>query len=269
MTRTVKLTKLVTIMAFCAACVSHQEGEFYDCDANRPEVSITSITDPTTCDSNNGQIVAAGTAGEEPYQFKLNTGTYQASGTFEGLGGGTYTVTIKDAKGCENSTEATLTVAGSDLAATYETEPDSECLSDNGTITIAASGTNTPFQYKLDNGSFGTDNTFADLQNGSHTITVRDALSCTITVSATVARGETGVSYQNDIKPIISANCAITGCHVSGSQSPNLSVLANVQSNASRIKTRTGNRTMPMGGSLTQTQINLIACWVDDGAKNN
>lgn len=269
MTRTVKLTQLVTLLAFTAACVSHQEGEFTDCSTNKPEISISSKTDPTSCDSNDGKIIAAGTAGEEPYQFRLNTEAYQASSTFDGLGGGTYTVTIKDAKGCETTTEAVLTIAGSNLTATSETTADTECLGNNGSVSVTASGTNSPFQYKLGTGSFGTESTFTGLKNGEYTITIKDALNCSITVTTTVARGTTGVSYANDIAPIIAGNCAISGCHVSGSQSPNFASKANVISNAARIKVRTGNRTMPMGGSLTQNQIDLIACWVDDGAKDN
>jgi len=269
MTHTVRITKLFTLLAFCAACVSHQEGEITDCDSNRPEITLSSTTNPTTCDSNDGKIVAAGTAGEEPYQFRLNDEAYQASATFEGLGGGTATVTIKDGKGCETSTQATLTIADSGLTATHETTSDSECFSDNGTLTVTAAGNNSPFQYKLGNGAFGTTSEFTGLKNGSYTVTVKDAQGCTITVTASVARGQSGLSYQNDIAPIIANNCAISGCHVAGAQKPNFSLYANVKANASAIKTRTGDRSMPQGRTLTQEQINTIACWVDDGAPQN
>ena len=269
MTHTVRISKLFTLLAFCAACVNHQEGEITDCDSNRPEITITASTNPTTCDSNDGKIVVAGTAGEEPYQFRINDGAYQAAGTFEGLGGGIYTLTIKDAKGCETSTENTLTVADSGLTATHETTSDTECFSDNGTLSVTAAGKNGPFQYQLGSGAFSTTSSFTGLKSGSYTVTVKDALGCTITVSANVTRGQSGISYNTDIAPIIKNNCAISGCHVAGAQSPNLSVFANVKSNASSIKSRTGDRSMPQGGSLTQQQISTIACWVDDGAPQN
>lgn len=270
-THTVKLTKLVTILAFCSACVSHQEGEITDCSSNPPEIALSSKSDPNTCESNNGQIVVAGSAGQEPYQYKLNTNEYQASGTFEGLGGGTYTLTVKDAKGCETSTEATLKIVASDLVATHETTADTGCTSDNGSITVAASGTNTPFQYQLGAGTFGTASTFNNLKNGSYTVTVKDAMNCTITVNATVARGESGISYKSNIEPIILANCAVSGCHVTGGRRPDLSSYTAVKAAAAGVKNRTGNRTMPIGANrtLSQEQIDMIACWVDDGAKDN
>ena len=50
---------------------------------------------------------------------------------------------------------------------------------------------------------------------------------------------------------------------------PISAIFANVQGNAGQIKTLTGNRTMPAEGSLTQAEIDMIACWVDDGAVAN
>ncbi|MCX8489943.1 MAG: 2-polyprenyl-6-methoxyphenol hydroxylase, partial [Cyclobacteriaceae bacterium] len=73
----------------------------------------------------------------------------------------------------------------------------------------------------------------------------------------------------SQIKPIIDTNCAISGCHVSGGIRTDLSQLSVIQSSASSIKTRTGNKSMPIGRTLTQAQIDQIACWVDDGALNN
>jgi hypothetical protein len=65
-------------------------------------------------------------------------------------------------------------------------------------------------------------------------------------------------------------SCAISGCHDgSVSSLPNFSNLSVIQANASMIKSRTQSGNMPKTGSLTQNQIDLIACWVDDGALDN
>lgn len=80
------------------------------------------------------------------------------------------------------------------------------------------------------------------------------------------------VSFSNDIMPLISANCAISGCHIGGQQLPTLENYDQITQNAQAIKTNTGNGTMPPAGSgksLTLEQINLIACWVDSGSPNN
>jgi uncharacterized membrane protein len=75
-------------------------------------------------------------------------------------------------------------------------------------------------------------------------------------------------SFANDIFPIISTNCAVSGCH-KGTGLPDFTALKNIQANAAAIKAQTGSRNMPIGKSLTQDQINVIACWVNDGALDN
>jgi len=81
-----------------------------------------------------------------------------------------------------------------------------------------------------------------------------------------------GVSYSQTIEPIIKSNCAVSGCHINGQQGPTLETYGQISANAERILARTSNGTMPpaiSGNSLTQTQIDEIACWVNDGAMDN
>lgn len=80
------------------------------------------------------------------------------------------------------------------------------------------------------------------------------------------------VSYANDIRPILDANCQVSGCHGSDPNTPSWATYQTVSANASNIKSMTGSRTMPpasSGRSLTDEQIQKIADWVDDGAQNN
>ena len=79
----------------------------------------------------------------------------------------------------------------------------------------------------------------------------------------------TGVTWSATISTIISSSCAISGCHVPGTGRQNFLDPATVQLNAAGVKQRTGNRTMPQGGFLTDEQISQIACWVDEGASLN
>lgn len=73
-------------------------------------------------------------------------------------------------------------------------------------------------------------------------------------------------SFANDIKPIIDSNCI--SCH-NGTQFPDLRTYQGVSTNAGIVKIQVVNRTMPIGGSLTNDEIDLISCWVDNGAPNN
>ncbi|HEY8937457.1 MAG TPA: hypothetical protein VIM65_19665 [Cyclobacteriaceae bacterium] len=251
-------------------CTNHVEIDAVDCEINKPGIHLETKSDPQSCDTNDGTISVSGSGGKAPYQFRINGGTYQSSGMFNQLNGGSFIVEIKDANDCVRDTTVSLSIISSDLKATVTTEQDNECLTDNGSITVSATGSSKPFQYKIGNGSFGTDTVFSGLKHGLYNVTVKDAQGCSISISATINRGETGISWSNEVKSIIDTNCAISGCHVSGSQSPNLSSFSTLKNNANAIKSRVVSRAMPPDGrSITQEQIDKIACWVDDGAKQN
>lgn len=81
-----------------------------------------------------------------------------------------------------------------------------------------------------------------------------------------------GVSFMGDIKPIIETNCLLSGCHGDNSALPDWGDFSVFQANAQKVKTRTSNGTMPPSGSgrsLTEEQVQKIACWADNGALNN
>ncbi len=70
-------------------------------------------TNATGCNS-LGTITATGSGGTSPYQYKLDNGSYQNSGSFTGLYAGSYTTWVKDANGCTKSTVVSITDNGSD-----------------------------------------------------------------------------------------------------------------------------------------------------------
>ncbi len=73
-------------------------------------------------------------------------------------------------------------------------------------------------------------------------------------------------SFANQIKPIIDKNCI--ECH-NGNQFPDLRTYKGVSDNSVIIKQQVVSRSMPLGGSLTNEEIDLIACWIDNGSLNN
>lgn len=77
------------------------------------------------------------------------------------------------------------------------------------------------------------------------------------------------VSFTPGVENIINTNCAISGCHVTGGVSPDLTSFEKVKSRANSIKHETGSRQMPppsSGKSLSAEEIKLIACWAAQGA---
>jgi hypothetical protein len=80
------------------------------------------------------------------------------------------------------------------------------------------------------------------------------------------------VSFSSDIQPIISANCAISGCH-NGDNGTDLNWTdpAKFKDHAAEAKRRvalprTDGDHMPQVGSITSDQIKLIVCWAEQGA---
>lgn len=270
MTQKTSLLIFSLLVLCCAGCTYRTESDLVNCETSHPVVTVESKTDPTGCNTRDGSLSLAVSSGTPPFQFSLNGGDFQDANVFTQLDGGSFTIGVRDFNGCGHETTVSLVVASSDLAATTQTEQNTECTTGNGTITVNASGSNGPFQFKIGNGNFGADNIFSGLKQGLYNVTVKDAQDCSLSLSTSVGRGPTGISWSSEVKSIIASNCAISGCHVSGSQSPDLSVFANVKGNASTIKSRTASRAMPPGGrSISQTEIDKIACWVDDGAKDN
>ncbi len=262
---------IILCPTFFFSCVSDDINKI---DCSTSDLAITkSVTDATVCSPPNGSITVSATGGNPPYTFSKDGVSFVSSTEFSNLSPGTYTLTVKDANGCTKTTTADVVLPGSTLAAEAQNKvPDTECLTGNGSFTILASGGSGSYQYKIGAGTFGASNSFTALQQGSYQVTVKDAANCEFSLAVDVAKGNSSVSYQSDIKPIIEANCLKSGCHGFRNDIPDWGVLANVQAKASLIKTKTGNKSMPKDiapTGLPQNQIDLIACWVDDGALNN
>jgi len=74
------------------------------------------------------------------------------------------------------------------------------------------------------------------------------------------------VSYQNGIQSLLNTNCAISGCHVSGGQAPDLSAYASAKANAAQSASDINAGTMPFGGSpLSASDKALFKSWIDAG----
>ncbi|OQP47007.1 hypothetical protein A4H97_05680 [Niastella yeongjuensis] len=78
-------------------------------------------------------------------------------------------------------------------------------------------------------------------------------------------------SFVADVNPIIQSSCAKPDCHAAGSTNgPGaLTSYTQIKNAATQIKSAVVSRFMPEDGSLTQSQIKSISCWVDSGAPNN
>jgi hypothetical protein len=247
------------------SCSSSNEPEPLDC-ANSDLALTFSKTDLTSCTANNGSISANASGGAAPYQFALDSQPFGSNSTFSGLSTGVYQLKVKDGNNCERTQSVTVNAFGTTLAATISTT-NSGCKTSSGQIEVNASGGTGPYSYQLGSAAATSNSTFGNLAAGNYLVKVTDNTGCSTSQNVILT---TGIKYSVNVKTIIETKCAVSGCHVSGGSSTNFNNFANVQSSATEIKSRTQSGNMPKNGDkLPQAELDLIACWVDDGAQNN
>lgn len=82
--------------------------------------------------------------------------------------------------------------------------------------------------------------------------------------------GDTLVSFAGDLLPLIEAYCSISGCHDgSNGLADALTSYAEVRPVADSIIAQVARREMPIGITLTETEIAMFTRWLAQGALNN
>jgi SprB repeat len=148
-----------------------------------PTVGVTQTN--TICGANTGTITATGSGTAGPYTYNINGGAFQPGGNFTGLAAGVYTIIVKDANGCPNSTVVTIVNSNGPVFTFAQTN--ANCGSNNGLVTITASGGTAPYQYSSNNGTtYQSGNFFTGLLAGQYTFVVKDANGCTNAAIVTI-----------------------------------------------------------------------------------
>jgi SprB repeat len=143
--------------------------------------------------------------GTSPYQYSKDGTNFQGTIGFTGFVAGTYTFTVKDAKGCVKTINATITEPTL-LVATASTTQQVSCFGgNNGTIQVSGSGGTSPYQYSNNGTSYVTTNSFSGLTVGSYSYWVKDANGCVKTTTSTAVSQPTDIiiislNTKNDVK---------------------------------------------------------------------
>jgi gliding motility-associated-like protein len=151
--------------------------------------SIISQTDVTCFGASSGSITVQGSGGQVPYEYSLNGGAYQPSGTFGTLDSGTITVTIRDANLNTFDVAATISQPATPVSGSITSQTNVLCFGSNtGSVTVEGSGGVAPYRYKLGAGTYQLSGTFGSLIAGVYLITIEDANLCTFDVAVTITQ---------------------------------------------------------------------------------
>lgn len=82
------------------------------------------------------------------------------------------------------------------------------------------------------------------------------------------------ITYSKNIKPLVSARCALSGCHVTNFPFGNFTQYADLKMRIDngRVKLLVFDDTlMPPAGKvpLTTDELSILKAWIEDGAKQN
>lgn len=259
------LTSLLMAVQLLGIVSCSSENPTPDCGTGEILLEIVGVVD-VKCAS-TGSLSVSVTGGEAPYQYSLDGVSFQDNNSFDNLSQGNYTITVKDDRGCKTTIAASIGFEGGDVVGEVVSTTSTNCGGSGGAVSFAASGGDGSYQYRIDGGQFTTSETFEMLTPGAHSFAVQDGEGCSDEGSFVVL---SNTSLENDVLPIITKNCAVSGCH-ENSQSPLLNTKNAIIANANNIEDRTSAGTMPPPDrdDLSQSEIELIACWVNDGAPDN
>ncbi|WP_224485333.1 T9SS type B sorting domain-containing protein [Robertkochia aurantiaca] len=145
---------------------------------------IATPTDVTCFGGADGSVSLSATGGTAPYQYSLDNGTtYQNSPDFYNLTAGTYDAMVRDVNGCTFPLQVTVGEPDEIIVALSNT--DYTCTAD-AEITVTASGGSGTLEYSLNGGAWQTSNVFTGVQDGTHTVRVRDANATSCFVEDTI-----------------------------------------------------------------------------------
>lgn len=254
-------------MAFYWLACSDEGPGTDPCEVNPPVINAIEVSN-AGCDAGTGSLFVQASGGNGSLSYSLNENDYQTENSFSQLAAGNYTVTVRDEQNCLVRQDA-LVEAESGIALTISSVNDSGCGTAEGTVKLQAQGGEGSYTYSRDGTTFQEEDEFDKLAAGEHTFYAQDATGCEVSEQFEV---KTGISFNASVKSIIETNCAVSGCHVAGTGRANFTQFSTIQDNASTIKSHTQSGTMPPEGSghtLTDSEIQEIACWIEDGTPQN
>ena len=148
--------------------------------------TLDATTDVLCNGASDGSATVSASGGTSPYTYDIGSGA-QASGSFNGLSAGTYTVTITDDNSCTTTVGVTINEPVV-LSSSTVSVTDATCGLANGAFEVTGVDGTAPYQYSNDNGvTFQASGSYSSLTAGSYDILIQDDNGCQTTITVTVA----------------------------------------------------------------------------------
>ena len=163
--------------------------------------SASALTNVLCNGGSSGTVTISGNGGTSPYQYRLGSGSFQASGTFTSLAAGNYIFTIQDINLCESN--VTIIISEPEIMKVTYTSEDATCRDvADGKAILNISGGTEPYSALWSDGANSVQR--SDLLQGTYKVIVTDINGCS--VSADVTIGFSNLSTCLAIQEIITPN---------------------------------------------------------------
>jgi hypothetical protein len=228
-----------------------------------PTASIAS-TSADTCSGGFGAATASASGGTSPYTYTWNTSPQQTGPNATGLNAGSYTVTVQDAYGCQDTAAAVVQDAGGSTQVSLASQSPDTCGAGVGSATVSASMGTPPYTYSWNTTPAQNGATATNLSAGTYNVTAQDANGCSANLTVTVSNAQTNINGQvsNTVPDTCSAGLGSATVSPSGGQAP-YSYTWNTlpaQSGPTATGLSTGNYTVTLSdqyGCSTQVSVTI------------
>jgi gliding motility-associated-like protein len=219
-------------ISVCPAAQSTYTAQFTytQCGATTPTVltdnvvitpapgQITASITPqqSTCGQANGSVAITASGGSGTLTYSSDNINFGSSNSFNGLSSGNYTFYVQDQGGCTVSLPVQITDL-STLSVSVGTITPPLCNGSNdGTISVTATGGTQPYTFGLGTGTPQSNPLFSNLSAGNYTINIVDAQGCQVSLNAAVTE-PTSIQLTEISSTISSCNLPNGGLEISAS----------------------------------------------------
>ncbi len=160
--------------------------------------ATVSQSKPASCEGGDGEAkVTFASGGTGSLQFSITDGAvFQTDSLFKALSSGVYTLLIQDVNQCTNRIDFNIKSVpeGLDVAAIKRDITDMPCKGEGKGQAVLSNfvGAPAPYLFALDTlTNYTSATTFANLDQGQHTIKIKDGNSCNYKITVTISKPDT------------------------------------------------------------------------------